>query len=114
MPVDPGATPPLCSAVVTGAIIAGVLSIDDPLLEAWGCYPVSDTLDDLTHGMCPQSPLGSWRTCLSLPGSTTCETLRGNSLFIDGPYRVARLVATGSLAVYIASAGANYRRFSRS
>jgi hypothetical protein len=99
--------------VVTGAIIAGVLSIDDPLLEAWGCYPVSDTLDDLTHGMCPQSPLGSWRTCLSLPGSTTCETLRGNSLFIDGPYRVARLAATGSLAVYVASAGANYRRFRR-
>jgi len=63
--------------------------------------------------MCPASPLGSYRTCLNLPGTSTCETLEGNTLFIGPAYRAARLVLCVSLAVYVASSGTNYRRFGR-
>ena len=43
----------------------------------------------------------------------SAETLEGNTLFIGGPFRAARLVICACLAVYVASFGTNYRRLGR-
>lgn len=92
----------LLASLVAAAIIAGTLTVDGPLMDAWGCYPVyvvpqlhsaarlcpggtdcsrsATPLEGLDSGMCPASPLGSYRTCLSLPGTSLCETLKGRRL----------------------------------
>lgn len=61
----PGCTPK------TVACVGHLLS--DPDCRSTG-------LKDLSFGMCPASSLGSYRTCLSLPGTSTCETLKGGFL----------------------------------
>ena len=96
----------LCTILncTAGLILAFVLLVEEPFLNAWSCYPTSDNILDFKYGLCPSyfsTTEASYQPICDRPGTRCGEGVILTKQYFHRAYNISHALVSLSVGIYL-------------
>ena len=92
--------------LTAGLCLAFVLLVEEPFLNAWGCYPSRDNILDYKYGLCPSyfsTTEASFQPICDRPGTRCGEGVILTKNYFKHAYGISHALISASIGIYLLS-----------